>query len=365
MSSQNNKNDHILYHEARRRAAALPQPIQRYSEAASLLLTAPNNIIFELFNTIVKEIPSDRLLEFIQSSLMDYLNANWENKITQQIIRRLKREQAVDMKAGLKSVPLIRSRATVGPPKPGSPKSPPAEKRESPPMHAMEQSKSRSADSFGTKRSQRSPPLSYRRDDSKQAAIRQIYEHIMWRIHTDNVTQITSLLAKLALDDGYKRGKLKAEIFDDVARNLEEWRSRLVIKLYAFGDAPANDQKLILSKTSGGDLTKWLANYIDGSEKRQNLALLRRLAGALRDRTNNCIYLTHDLPDAIRSLQSGSAIRLALIVDRTKQYEPLDGGHVQEFESVVKPLMLEGKLYVIQSLDCVRFAPDPTGETCC
>lgn len=347
MSTSSDKTDHSLYHEAKRRAS-LAQPVQRYSEAGSLLLLAPNNIIFELFNTIIRDIPSDRLLDFITNSLTDYLEQNWSNKITQQIFRRLKREQAVDIRAGLKSIPLIRCSTGAAEPRQKAADDEPS-------------ARSRSRDSLSGK-AQRSPPLSYTTDDTRQKAVRQIYEHVMWRIRTENVTQITSLLVKLALDDGYKRGKLKAEIFDDVERNFEHWRAKLLIKLYAFGDAPATDQKLILSSTSRGDLTKWLANYIDGSEKRQNLDLIRKLAGALRDRTKNCVFLTHDLRDGVRSLQTGS-IRLALIVDRAKQYEPLSGS--RDFESEVKALIKSGKLYIISSLDCVRFAPDPTSESCC
>lgn len=351
---------HDLYHEARR-GASLARPIQRYSDEASLLLLAPNNIIFELFGTVVKKIPAERLLSFITDSLMEYLEQNWENKITQQIFKRLKREQAVDIRAGLKSIPLIKySTAASSSRNIGQQRS--ATKESEGASRSQSRDSTSSSTTSTNQSAQKSPPLSYTTSDSKHKAARQIYEHVMWRIRTENVTQITSLLVKLALDDGYKRARLKAEIFEDIPKNFELWRSQLLIKLYAFGEAPANDQKLILSSTNRGDLTKWLANYIDGSEKRQNIDLIRKLASALRDRTNNCVYLTHDLPDAIRSLQTNS-IRLVLLVDRTKKYDPISA--IEGFKSTVEPLISGGKLFIISSLDCVKFAPDPTNETCC
>lgn len=302
-SSDKAKHQNHLYHEATRRAA-LAQPIFLYSKEKSLLLTAPNNIIFELFNTVIRETSGERLMEFIRNHMVEYLGENWKNKTTQRVVARLKQEQAVDSKAGLVGIPIIRE-----------------------------------------------PTAS------------NIHEHVMWRIRTGHVSQITSLLVKLILDDGYRSGKLKAEVYEDVKSCFEDWRSDKLIKLYSFGNAPANDQRLLLSSTSAGDLTKWVANYIDGSEKQQNNLLIRKLADALRDRTKNNIYITNDIKDAIRSFHAGS-IRCVIVVDRLKRY-------TKELERLVadmadlKHLITGGKIYIVCSLNAIEFAPDPTNENCC
>lgn len=293
--------------------------------AKSLSLGAPNNIIFELFSTIVKEIPGERLLDYIRDNLKDYLTTNWTNKTLQRAIQRLKREQAVDIKAGLSGVPVIRSVSRDG----------------------------------SSRKVEKSPPITDVRSDRQ---VIQIHEHIMWRIRSENVTQITSLIVKLAIDDGYKRAKLKAELYEDVVDCFRDWRSNKSIKLYSFGNAPANDQKLILANTTGGDITKWVANYIDGSEKRQRPELIRKLAGALRDKTKNCIYITHDLGDGLRSLQTGS-IRCVLLVDRLKQYEQIRD--MPEYSTSIEPLIAKKQLYIISSLDCITFVVDPSAVTAC
>jgi methionine salvage enolase-phosphatase E1 len=308
-----NKEVHRLYHEAKKRASK-PQPLIKYKSKDSLLLSAPNNIIFELFNTIVKDVSAERLVEYIRANLKDYLKASWTDKITEVAVKRLKREQTVDVRAGLKEVPAIK---------------------------------------FSTGHGQ---------NETNQLVIDQVYNHIMWRVQTDNVSQITSLLIKLALDDGYKSGKLKVEAYDDVAGSFNDWRSKKLIKLYSFGSAPPNDQKLVLSSTTVGDLSKWVANYIDGSEKRQNPDLIRVLATALRDKTKNCIFITNDLNDATKSLETG-AIRCALLADRFNRYEPIES--IQDFSTRIEPLVTSGKLFIISSLDCVLFAPDPSNDSCC
>lgn len=325
-----------LYQRALQQAAQ-PQSCVKHTQDQSVLLTAPNNIIFELFNTVVKEVSSENLLAFVTQNLADYLDHNWTNKILQRSIKRLRHEQAVDRKAGLTSLPLIRSST-------GS-------KRK-------EARRSREEVSSAAKKS---PPINYGQED-KQAAVKQIYEHIMWRIKSDNVTQITSLLVKLALDDGYKRSKLKAQLYEDVAACFEDLRSNKLIKLYSFGNAPPNDQKLLLSNTNQGDLSKWVANYIDGSEKSQNPNLIGKLAGALRDKTKNCLFITNDIEDALKSVQTG-AIRGALVVDRLQVYDSLQS--INNYSSSIEPLIRRGKIYIISSLNCVQFAPDPASDNCC
>jgi len=321
---------HELHHEAVRRAG-LSQPITRYTTERSLLLPAPNNIIFELFNTILKEVPSERLLDYITQNLKGYLSSNWTHKITRNIMRRMRQEQAVDLRLGLADLPVIT---------------------------CADLQQTKSSDGLGSRRSQQTgKDLELERRQS----VDQVYEQVMWRIKTNNVSQICSLLLKIVLDDGYKTGKLKAETYAEIGDCFEDWRSRKLIKLYSFGDAPANEQKLILSSTTSGDLSKWIANYIDGSEKRKNPDLIRTLAGALRDKTKNCVFITNETSVAIRSIQTG-AVRFALVVDRARTFfdQPIEA-----MEADLKCAMVEGKLYVVSSLACVEFAPDPASEPCC
>lgn len=323
---------HQLYHEAQRRLKQ-PQPVVRYTADRPLILPSPNNIIFELFGTVVLELSSERLLDYVSSNLANYLKSNWSAKMSQRIIRRLRREQALDARAGLlSSAPLIRF------------------------TRAKQKSESSRESSGG----QKSPPLTYKSaDELSKTAVQQVYEHVMWRIRNNRVTQITSLLIKLMLDDAYKQSKLKAESFADVAPCFEDWRAQKLIKLYAFGNAPANDQKLILANTSAGDLTRWIANYIDGSDKQTRPDLLRKLVDALRDKTRNCFYLTNDLNDAIASIR-GDAIRCSLLVDRNNCVQRPDC-----LDAHVCDLIRVGKLFIVDSLACIQLAPDPTSENCC
>lgn len=374
-----------MFQEAQKRAQQ-PQRVMKHRKPKSLLLLAPNNMIFELFNTVIKEIPTERLVDYITQNLKDYLYTNWSNKLLQQMMRRLRREQAIDVRAGLINAPVIKfstgvqtSRAptTIIDHKRLYPHSPTGSVQsfnaptQSPPNDGTLAAQSPSGSkislthrplikstSSGKKQDPNDPDV----ERKKIEAVQQVYDHIMWRIQTDNVTQVTSLLIKLALDDGYKQGKLKVESFDDVWPCFEDWRGNKLIKLYAFGSAPPGDQKLVLASTTCGDLTKWVANYLDGSEKRSKPDLIRVLASSLRDKTKNCIFITNELIDAMRSLETG-ALRSVFLVDRTQRYEPITS--MPNFSTQIEPLISSGKLYVMSSLSCVEFAPDPNSDVCC
>lgn len=333
-------NDHKLYHEAQRRAK-LPQLLIKHTKPKSVLLSAPNNMIFDLFNTIIKEVSSAKLLDYVTQNLRVYLIANWGTKITQQVVRRLQREQAIDVRAGLTKANHSRISSVDG-------------------LNKVDEHQSNRADLAN----QKSPTNSMDRSMKEvKKRVEQVYEHVMWRITSGNVSQITSILIKLVLDDGYKTGKLKAEVYDEVVGCFKDWRSLKLIKLYAFGDAPANDQKLILANTTAGNLTRWVANYIDGSEKRQDPDLIRKLAAALRDKTKNCIFITNNIDDAMQSLSTG-ALRMAFVVDRLDHYD-VNLGSLRKDDDPRKSSIINGKLYVMNSLDCIEFAPDPTTDSCC
>lgn len=334
---------HSLYHEAVSRASK-PQPIQIHTAPKSILMTAPNNIIFELFDTILKELTIGELRKFIQSDLKIYLNSNWSNKTLQNALIRLRRDQAVDRRAGS---PL------GGPNIHAFPKTGQQNNKKT-----SSETKSQRHDASETHNKESS--INHSLDIEK--SVDEIYQHIIWRIDSHNVTQVISLIIKFVIEDGYRRKRLQAQLYPDVEKNFVVWRSKLFIKLYSFGNLPANDQRLLWSNTDSGDLTQYIANYVDGSEKEQNPDLIRILGGALRDKTKNCILLTHNICYAIKALNAGG-LRAVFIVDRFQRYKNLDD--VMQHDKNVKDLIEKGKIYILESLDCVDFVPDPTSLECC
>lgn len=305
---------HAFFDEALRRSR-LPQQVVKYTRPYSLLLPAPNNIVLELFDTLVEQITDAQVLAYVDAHLAEYLERNWASGSVQRVLTRLSRELAVEAK------------------------------------HNSASSAGSAANLLDLLR--RSAPSDAA---AVSRAAQQVRAHLMGRVRDARVGQVESLIVKLALNDALTNGHFKVHAYEDARTALEDWRGMKLIKLYAFGNAPANDQRLVLASTSQGDLTKWIANYIDGSDKRNDASLLRKLTGALRDKTRNCFYITHDVDDALRALDS-AAIKCALLLDRSDRWQSMLQ-HVADKQQL-ESAMTSGKLYIISSLVCVDFAPDP------
>lgn len=62
--------------------------------------------------------------------------------------------------------------------------------------------------------------------------------------------------------EGYESGELRSEIFDDVPRAFERWRSEgKTIAIYSSGSVLA--QKMLFGYTNHGDLTPFITHYFD------------------------------------------------------------------------------------------------------
>lgn len=74
-------------------------------------------------------------------------------------------------------------------------------------------------------------------------------------------TALKSIQGKL-WDEGYARGELHSQVFEDVPRAFERWRQqRKAICIYSSGSVLA--QKLLFAHTKAGDLTAYISAFFD------------------------------------------------------------------------------------------------------
>jgi enolase-phosphatase E1 len=70
--------------------------------------------------------------------------------------------------------------------------------------------------------------------------------------------------------DGYQRGELHGEVFEDVPRALEHWaKNNVDVRIFSSGSVLA--QRLLFSSTKAGDLTRFLKGYFDTTTGAKNL----------------------------------------------------------------------------------------------
>jgi len=104
------------------------------------------------------------------------------------------------------------------------------------------------------------PPLLKGPDD--HMLIDEAVAYIHWLMDRDSkTTALKSIQGKL-WDEGYKRGELHSQVFEDVPRAFDRWRQKAkAICIYSSGSILA--QKLLLAHTEAGDLTPYIRAYFD------------------------------------------------------------------------------------------------------
>jgi enolase-phosphatase E1 len=93
-------------------------------------------------------------------------------------------------------------------------------------------------------------------------SVRSICDYAKFLIDNDcKSTPLKSLQGKI-WQKGYESGELKSEVFEDVPRAFERWKSKdKTIAIFSSGSVLA--QKLIFANTNYGDLTSYISAYFD------------------------------------------------------------------------------------------------------
>ena len=147
-------------------------------------------------------------------------------------------------------------------------------------------------------------------DDSSPESIAEYLRHL---IDIDRKsTPLKSIQGKI-WKKGYESGELKSEVFDDVPRSFERWKSQgKTIAIYSSGSILA--QQLLFRHTKYGDLTKYIDRYFDTTTgAKRDARSYQKIAEELEMEPFETLFLS-DIPaelDAARTsgLQTALSIR--------------------------------------------------------
>jgi len=104
------------------------------------------------------------------------------------------------------------------------------------------------------------PPLL--RHNTPEEELESIVEYIEWLMDRDRKSAPLKSLQGRIWEEGYKRGDLRAQVFDDVPRALERWRKQdKTISIFSSGSVLA--QKLLFTHAMAGDLSRYIFYYFD------------------------------------------------------------------------------------------------------
>lgn len=120
----------------------------------------------------------------------------------------------------------------------------------------------------------------------------QFVSYVHWLMDRDSKsTPLKSIQGRL-WHEGYSKGELHSQVFEDVPRAFKRWREQgAKIHIYSSGSVLA--QKLLFANTEAGDLTPFIAGYFDtniGAKKEADSYL--RIAEALKLQRSEIVFVS-------------------------------------------------------------------------
>lgn len=97
----------------------------------------------------------------------------------------------------------------------------------------------------------------------------ELLPYIHWLMDQNSKSTALKLIQGEIWREGFQKGELQGEVFEDVPAALERWHSSGVdIRIFSSGSVLA--QRLLFSTTAAGDLTKYLNGYFDTTTGAKN-----------------------------------------------------------------------------------------------
>lgn len=127
--------------------------------------------------------------------------------------------------------------------------------------------------------------------------------YVRWLMdHDRKTTPLKSLQGKI-WDEGYRRGELRSQVFEDVPAAFKRWREQAK-EIYIYSSGSVLAQKLLFANTEAGDLTPFINGYFDtniGAKK--DPESYRRIAGELELESSAVLFIS-DVADELDAAAS-------------------------------------------------------------
>jgi enolase-phosphatase E1 len=173
-----------------------------------------------------------------------------------------------------------------------------------------------------TKEGEDPPPIE---GSATSASVEAISTYVSWLIDRDRkTTPLKSLQGKI-WDEGYRKGDLRSQVYEDVATAFERWWEQGK-KIYIYSSGSVLAQKLLFGNTEAGDLTEFINGYFDtniGAKK--EVESYRRIADALNLQPSKVMFVS----DVVDELDAAASVgfQTVLCVRPGNPKQRSDSGH--------------------------------------
>jgi enolase-phosphatase E1 len=150
-------------------------------------------------------------------------------------------------------------------------------------------------------------------NDAPPAARRaSIVSYAEWLMDRDRKSTALKTLQGRIWKEGYERGELLGEVFDDVPRALERWYA-LELQIGIFSSGSVLAQQLLFRHSSAGDLTKFLKHYFDTTTgAKTDAESYRHIAVAMGSPARSVLFVSDVVSELDAAHAAGMDTRLSV-----------------------------------------------------
>jgi enolase-phosphatase E1 len=116
----------------------------------------------------------------------------------------------------------------------------------------------------------------------EQVSLDTVEAYVRWLMERDRKTAPLKSIQGKIWDEGYRRGELRSQVFEDVLPAFKRWTERAK-KIFIYSSGSVLAQKLLFANTEARDLTPFISGYFDtniGAKK--DPESYRRIASELK-----------------------------------------------------------------------------------
>jgi enolase-phosphatase E1 len=153
--------------------------------------------------------------------------------------------------------------------------------------------------------------------------------YLEWLMDRDRKSTGLKIIQGLIWERGFHDGTLRGEVYDDVPRALERWRSGgRVIAIYSSGSVLA--QRLLFRHSTAGDLTRFIHCYFDTTVGQKRSADSYRRIAKVMDQAPGDLLFVSDVQQELDAARE-AGMRTALC-DRSEK--PNGGQAIRSFDEL-------------------------------
>jgi enolase-phosphatase E1 len=133
---------------------------------------------------------------------------------------------------------------------------------------------------------------------AERVSLDEIVAYVDWLMDRDRKTTPLKSLQGRIWDEGYRRGELRSQVFEDVPRAFKRWREQ-ARKVFIYSSGSVLAQKLLFANTEAGDLAPFISGYFDtniGAKK--DPESYRRIASELKLQSFSVLFIS-DVTDEL------------------------------------------------------------------